>query len=177
MPLLPFVYGGWTAIWGDSWYAVRGLSVLLALAAGGLVYVHVAGRHGRGLGLVALGLYALSGLVLGYFTIVKTFALATLLLVGALVAVEARKRPRWLLAGLLAGLAVDTRLVFVAAVPALAFGVHRFGHHAGWALALAVAVFAVSLAFERRPLWAWMERQVGRAALPRRREVPARGQP
>jgi len=63
------------------------------------------------------------------------------------------------------------------AVPLLAFGVHRFGHHAGWALALAVAVFAVSLAFERRPLWAWMERQVGRAALPRRREVPARGQP
>ena len=63
------------------------------------------------------------------------------------------------------------------AVPLLAFGVHRFGHHAGWALALAVAVLAVSLAFERRPLWAWMERQVGRVALPRRRAVPARGQP
>jgi Dolichyl-phosphate-mannose-protein mannosyltransferase len=125
MPLLPFVYGGWTAIWGDSWYAVRGLSVVFALAAGGLVYAHVAARHGRGLGLVTLALYALSGLVLGYFTIVKTFALATLLLLGALIAVEGRSRSRWLLAGLLAGLAVDTRLVFAAAVPALAVAARR----------------------------------------------------
>jgi glycosyl transferase family 87 len=122
MPLLPFVYGAWTWIWGDSWYAIRTLSLVFALGAGALVYAHVAGRRGRGPALLALGLYALSGLVLGYFTIVKTFALATLLLVGALVAAERR---RWLLAGLLAGLAVDTRLVFVAAVPALAFAARR----------------------------------------------------
>jgi hypothetical protein len=122
MPLLPFVYGAWTWIWGDSWYAVRALSVFLAVAAGGLVYVHAAGRRGRRPALLALGLYALSGLVLGYFTIVKTFALATVLLLGALVAAERR---RWLLAGLLAGFAVDTRLVFVAALPALAFAARR----------------------------------------------------
>jgi hypothetical protein len=119
MPLLPFVYGAWTWIWGDSWYAVRALSVLFAVAAGGLVYAHVAARHGRPRALVALALYALSGLVLGYFTILKTFALATLLLLGAVVAVERRRG--WLLAGVLAGLAVDTRLVFAIALPALAF--------------------------------------------------------
>ena len=149
MPLLPFVYGSWTAISGDSWYAVRGLSALLAVAAGGLVYVHVARRHGRRFGLVALGLFALSGLVLGYFTIVKTFALATLLLVGALVAVEARKRPRWLLAGLLAGLAVDTRLVFVAAVPALAFAARR--RLAPFATGLAVGLVPSAVLFGLAP--------------------------
>src|SRR5439155_9120076 len=35
------------------------------------------------------------------------------------------RRPRWLLAGLLVGLAVDTRLVFAAAAPAFAWAARR----------------------------------------------------
>src|ERR671923_2973728 len=68
----------------------------------------------------AVALYALSGFVFGYFSIVNTFALASLFLLGAFVLVDGRPRPRWLAAGLLVGLAVDTRLVFAAAIPAFA---------------------------------------------------------
>jgi 4-amino-4-deoxy-L-arabinose transferase-like glycosyltransferase len=117
MPLLPYVYGAWIGVFGESWYAARSLSALAAAAVGMLLYLHVERRAGRWPALAATCLYALSGLVFGYFTIVKTFALASLFLFGAYVLVEAR-RPRWLAAGLLVGLAVDTRLVFAAAVPA-----------------------------------------------------------
>jgi hypothetical protein len=119
MPLLPYVYGAWIGVFGESWYATRGLSALAAAAVGALLYLHVERRLGRWPALGAICLYALSGLVFGYFTIVKTFALTSLFLFGAFVLVEAR-RPRWLAAGLLVGLAVDTRLVFAAAVPAFA---------------------------------------------------------
>jgi 4-amino-4-deoxy-L-arabinose transferase-like glycosyltransferase len=119
MPLLPYVYGAWIRIFGESWYAARSLSALAAAATGALLYLHVERRLGRWPALAAISLYALSGLVFGYFTIVKTFALASLFLFGAYVLVEAR-RPRWLAAGLLVGLAVDTRLVFAAAIPAFA---------------------------------------------------------
>jgi 4-amino-4-deoxy-L-arabinose transferase-like glycosyltransferase len=119
MPLLPYVYGAWIGIFGESWYAARSLSALTAAATGALLYLHVERRLGRWPALAAIGLYALSGLVFGYFTIVKTFPLASLFLFGAYVLVETR-RPRWLVAGLLVGLAVDTRLVFAAAIPAFA---------------------------------------------------------
>jgi 4-amino-4-deoxy-L-arabinose transferase-like glycosyltransferase len=119
MPLLPYVYGAWNSVFGESWYAARSLSALAAAATGALLFLHVERRLGRWPALAATCLYALSGLVFGYFTIVKTFALASLFLFAAYVLVEAR-RPRWLAAGLLVGLAVDTRLVFAAAIPAFA---------------------------------------------------------
>jgi hypothetical protein len=119
MPLLPYVYGAWIRLFGESWYGARSLSALAAAATGALLYVHVERRLGGWAALAATCLYALSGLVFGYFTIVKTFALASLFLFGAYVLVETR-RPRWLAAGLLVGLAVDTRLVFAAAIPAFA---------------------------------------------------------
>ena len=121
MPLLPYVYGGWIAVTGESWYSVRVLSALLAAAAGTVLYLHVLGRHrSRPLASAALALYALSALVLGYFSIVKTFALASLFLLAALALVDGPGRRRWLAAGLLVGFAVDTRLVFAAAIPAFA---------------------------------------------------------
>jgi dolichyl-phosphate-mannose-protein mannosyltransferase len=149
MPLLPYVYGGWTAVAGESWYSVRALSALLAAAGGAVLYLHVLRRHGsRPLACVALWLYALSALVLDYFPIVKTFALASLLLLGALVLVEERTHPSWLLAGLLTGLAVDTRLVFAATIPAFAFAARRrlARYSAGLAIGLVPSVVFLALA-------------------------------
>ena len=120
MPLLPFVYGAWIGVLGESWYAIRSLSALAAIAIGALLFVHVERRAGRLPALATVALYALSGLVFGYFSIVKTFSLASLFLLAAFVLVDGRLRPRWLAAGLLLGLAVDTRLVFAAAIPAFA---------------------------------------------------------
>ena len=78
MPLLPYVYGAWIGVFGESWYAARSLSALAAAATGALLYLHVERRLGGWPALAAIGLYALSGLVFGYVTIVKTFALASL---------------------------------------------------------------------------------------------------
>ena len=84
MPLLPYVYGAWTALAGESWYAVRLLSALFALASGVLLYALATRRLGDSrYGLAAVVCYAGSALVFGYFTIVKTFALATFLLLVA----------------------------------------------------------------------------------------------
>ena len=113
-PLLPYVYGpiGWLT--GEPWYALRGLSVVLAIAVGLLLYLFVRDRHGLAAAWAAVAVYAGSGLVFGYLTLVKTFALSTLLVFGAYVLAE---DVRWLGAGVLVGLAVDTRLLLLAVVP------------------------------------------------------------
>src|SRR5207237_5950249 len=67
MPLLPYVYGGWIGVFGESWYTIRSLSALLGIATGALLYLHVARRRGTVPALAALTLYVLSGLVFGYF--------------------------------------------------------------------------------------------------------------
>jgi len=121
-PLLPYVYGAWIGVTGESWYALRVLSALLACAVGALLYVHAARRFGRRAALLGLLVYVSSALVFGFFVVVKTFALATLLLLGAFVLVDGRARSirAAFAAGALAALAVDVRLVFLAAVPVLA---------------------------------------------------------
>jgi len=150
MPLLPYVYGGWIAVLGESWVAVRVLSLLLAVATGVVLYLHVLRRRGsRPIAAAALALYTLSALVLGYFTIVKTFALATFALVAAFALVDSRPRPRWFLAGLLVGFAVDTRLVFAAAVPAFAVVARR--RVSRFALGLAIGLVPSVVAFVLAP--------------------------
>jgi arabinofuranan 3-O-arabinosyltransferase len=110
-PLLPYVYGpvGWLS--GESWYALRGLSVVFAAAVGLLLFLFVRERQGAATAFAAVVVYAGSGLVLGYLTLVKTFALSTLLVFAAFVLAE---RGRWVGAGLLVGFAVDTRLLLLA---------------------------------------------------------------
>jgi hypothetical protein len=66
-------------------------------------------------------------------------------------------------------------LAAVPALPLVAFGVHRFGYHQGWALGLALAVLALSLALERRALRGWIGGRAGRVSY--RRDLPARGRP
>ena len=121
-PLLPYVYGAWIGLAGESWSALRMLSALLACAVGALLYLHAARRFGRRAALVGLVLYVSSALVFGFFVVVKTFALASLLLLGAFVLVDGGVRSvrTAFAAGLLAALAVDVRLVFLAAVLPLA---------------------------------------------------------
>ena len=113
-PLLPYSYGPVGALTGESWYALRGLSVAFALAVGLLLYRHALGRNGRGAAVAAVTVYAGSGLVFGYLTLVKTFALSTLLVFAAFLLVE---KGSWPAAGVLLGLAVDTRLLLLAVVP------------------------------------------------------------
>lgn len=121
MPLLPFVYGGWITAVGDSWYGGRLLSALLAVALGTLLYRHLEGRFGRSAAVLGLVLYGSSGLVLAWFVTVKGYALSTLLLFSAFVLVEGGSRRRLIGAGILLGLAIDTRLIVAAAAPVFAW--------------------------------------------------------
>jgi hypothetical protein len=127
MPLLPYVYGAWTAIWGEDWYVARLLSLIFAVALGTLLFRHLTARFGRGLALLGLTLYASTSLVLVWFVTVKTYALTALLVFGAYLLVE-RSRiglGRWAVAGGLLALAVDTRLLLAGAVPAFAWTAFR----------------------------------------------------
>jgi Dolichyl-phosphate-mannose-protein mannosyltransferase len=121
MPLTAYAYAAWGGVVGDTWYSLRTLSALLALGVGLLLYADVRSRHGRSLAALAVLLYGSSSLVLGWFTTIKTYALSTLLLFGAyLLARRASAGAwRWLACGALAGFAVDTRLLYAAALPAL----------------------------------------------------------
>jgi 4-amino-4-deoxy-L-arabinose transferase-like glycosyltransferase len=126
MPLLPYAYGAWTAVVGETWYTARFLSVLLATATGTLLLAHVSRRFGPALGAVALTLYVSTTLVVSWFVTVKTYALSTFMLLASYVVLERAPRPRnRVAAGVLLGLAMDTRLTFAAAVPALALGAAR----------------------------------------------------
>jgi hypothetical protein len=87
------------------------LSVVFAIGVGLLLFRFVRGRHGAAAAFAAVAVYAGSGFVFGYLTLVKTFALSTLLVFAAFVLAEGG---RWLGAGLLVGLAVDTRLLLLA---------------------------------------------------------------
>jgi hypothetical protein len=117
MPLLPFVYGGWFRLAGASWRSGRLLSAFLAVAVGGLLYWFIKRRNGRKYALAALVLYVTSGVLLSWFSTIETFALSTLFLCGAFVLVErSRESPGgWassLGSGILAALAIETRLTF-----------------------------------------------------------------
>ena len=128
MPLLPYVYGLWMKLFGFSWYSARMLSALFAILTGVLIYRYVAKLSGkRALAVLAVLLYALCSLSLGWLTVAKTYALSTFLLLAAVVVLPragSADRPlKYVLSGLLLGLATDTRLFLVAAVPVFALAV------------------------------------------------------
>jgi hypothetical protein len=122
-PLLPYVYGCWAFVVGESWYALRTLSVVAAVAVGLLLYLHLRAKAGVASALVAAAIYGGSALVFGFFTLVKTFAVSGLLVFAAYFLAASGRR--WLLVGVLLGLAVDTRLLLAAVLPVFAVAAHR----------------------------------------------------
>jgi hypothetical protein len=122
MPLLPFAYGPWMAIFGESWFAARSLSVVSGVLTGLLLFRHVAQRwRSQALGVLAALLFGSTVLVLLWLPIVKTYPLSTFLLFAAFVVADRPDLPqtpaRWIAAGVLLGLGLDARLLFAAAVP------------------------------------------------------------
>jgi len=121
MPLLPFVFGGWMRIAGETWNSARLLSSLFATALGCLLYWHVTRATGsRIAGCLAALLFVSSTPVVVWFTVVKSYSLSALLLFGAYLAVS-EGWGKWALAfsGLLLALSVDIRLYLAGIAPAL----------------------------------------------------------
>jgi hypothetical protein len=119
MFLLPYVYGGWLKVVGYSWYAARALSACFSIALGLLLYRQVAHLTGaRTWGVLAAVLFTFSGLAFGWYPLIKTFVLPTLLLFGAYTVVSVRSRWKWVVAGFLFGLSVACRVYVLAVIPA-----------------------------------------------------------
>ena len=128
MPLLPYVYGGWAVLVGESWVWARVLSACFAAALGTLLYRDLALRFGRRFAGLGLALYLASPLVFTWYATVKTYALSTLFLFGAYALVvrgSSASRARWFGAGVLVALAIDTRLVFAVVLPAVVWAAWR----------------------------------------------------
>lgn len=116
-PLMPYVYGGWQQIFHESWYVLRGLSVLLTIALGCAVYLHIA-RRWSSRRLATLGVVVFATMPLGFqwFPTAKTYALSTLFLFAAYLWAASSSTRAWFVSGIFLGLAVDTRLLVASAV-------------------------------------------------------------
>jgi len=116
-PGVPYVYGTWQRMFAESWYALRGLPVLLTLALGCMIYRYVWRRwHSRRLATLAVVLFATTPLGFQWYPTIKTYALSTLLLFAAYVWAEASWTKHWFVAGLFLGLAIDVRLLVASVV-------------------------------------------------------------
>jgi hypothetical protein len=126
MPLIPFVYGSWLGLTGDTWNSARLLSAMFATALGCLLFWHVT-RVTRSCfaGCLAALLFVSSTPVVVWFTVVKTYSLSALLLFGAYVAAW-ECSSKWVLAvsGLLFALSVDGRLYLAGVAPVLLLSIY-----------------------------------------------------
>jgi len=119
MFFLPYVYGAWMKLVGYSWYGARLLSAALSVILGLLVYRQVALAAGtRAWGVLASVLFAFSSLGFGWYPLIKTFALPTLLLFAACAVLSTQSRWRWAASGLLFGLSVACRVYVIGVAPA-----------------------------------------------------------
>lgn len=141
-PLLPYVYGAWMAVFGVSWYSGRLLSAIFAVALGYALYRQVGRETGRpSFGVAAAVMLGASTLAFANYTTVKVLVLPTLLLFLAYVALSSAPiRWRYVLSGLLLGLAVDARSYLVTAAPLFALEARRERQLARFTTGLAVGL-------------------------------------
>ncbi len=129
-PLLPYVYGLWMLVTGESWLSARLLSAILTAALAILVYVEVCNRTRKpAAGLLALLLFTTNSLVFAWMPIAKTFGLSSLLLFSCyLIASRFSARSSkvaFALAALLFGLSVEVRMFLIAVLPVLLASILR----------------------------------------------------
>ena len=74
-PLLPYVYGAWGRVFGQSWYSLRLLSCLFAIVLGVLLYRHVSIRLSScWLGAIVVVFYITAPAVFEWLPVIKTYA-------------------------------------------------------------------------------------------------------
>ena len=123
-PLLPYFYGIFLGIFGESWETSRILTALLAATTGTFLFAYLRKNVGLKYALFAALLFVGSEMSLAWFTVTKTYALSSVLLFAAFMYAERAKEKgaaSFFLCGLCLGLAVNVRLFFlVCGLPFLA---------------------------------------------------------
>ena len=127
-PIFLLSYSYWIALFGNSLFAARSLSVLSAVMLGMfLAYVVYSITKDRKITLIILFLYVFNGMLTLWQTPVKNYALSNLFLFVSftlLVSIDYKKTEysKILLAGIFLGLALNARLIFIPIIfPALIF--------------------------------------------------------
>jgi len=129
-PLLPYVYGLWLHIGGESWLWARSLSAGLTAALATLVYFQVCSCTRKwALGMLAVCLFAANSQVFAWMPITKTYALSSVLLFSSYVAASRfssrSSKFAFALAALLFGLSVEVRAYFIAVLPIFLLAIFR----------------------------------------------------
>ncbi len=130
MPLLPYVYGGIMSVFGYKWVVARAVCALLASAVGAMLCKYAYDRTRSWVFAVSVAvIFCFSPFMFIWLSCARVSALVIFFLVSSVILlppIAARSSAwRYALSGFLVGLAVDTRLFMLAAVPALAFHVSR----------------------------------------------------
>jgi len=120
MPFLPWVYGPWLSLAGMQWNHARLLATLLTAAIGALLCLRAARLFGNVYAAVGLLLFCASVPVFSVYTTVTTYSLSTLFLFAAYVILcsQTKKGIKYLWAGLIYAMAINTRLMFAGVFPA-----------------------------------------------------------
>jgi hypothetical protein len=117
-PAVPYLFGSWFALVGPGWYAARLLSALIGVAIGMLVFEHLQQATGRWRwALLGTALYAMTGLVLGWFTPVKSLGASCLFTLAAVSLLARGGKRSVLVGGIFLGLAAAARLYLVVGIP------------------------------------------------------------
>lgn len=123
MPFLPYFYAAWFSITSWSWESAR-LGVTLAAVATGLITAGFCRqRLGSTWGLIAAIVFAFNNFIFPWYTTAQSYSISILLLWGGIaLLLSGTKSPtysRCLLAGLLFGAAIGTRLMLAGVGPVL----------------------------------------------------------
>lgn len=114
MPLVPYVFGLWHLVAGESWRAARTGAALLAFAAYALTALYTARRSGFAAGVLTFLLCGLAIILQAWIPTAQTDSVSAPLMMAAACALQ-RAAPAW--AGLFAGLTVLSRLTLAPVVP------------------------------------------------------------
>jgi hypothetical protein len=128
-PAIPYFFGTWFRLFGPGWYTARVLSALITIVIGMVLFEHLRRATGRwGWALMGVALYATAGLVLGWFTPVKSLGASALFAFCGTAALAGEGKRSVLIGGVLLGLAGAARLYLVVTVPcAVLFLLRRRG--------------------------------------------------
>ena len=117
-PAIPYVFGTWFRVFGPGWYVARVLAALLTVVVGLVLFEHLLRATGRrGWALVGVALYASAGLVLGWFSPVKSLGVSALLAFCGTALLAREGRRSLVVAGVLLGLSGSARLYLLVTVP------------------------------------------------------------